>query len=104
MKNILMTMVGEVSYLNDLDVQNHFSTKNITGLCEQRKPQSRTTEDGNLFGIGNDFPLKLKPSMDTELITSLVAIIFLSSQIALARNPSIGLALICWLECGCFTG
>jgi hypothetical protein len=43
--------------------------------CEQRKLQGRMTKDDNLFGIENDFPLKLKPSMDTEFITSLFAII-----------------------------
>jgi len=34
--------------------------------CEQRKLQGCTTEDDNLFGIGNDFLLNMKPSMDTE--------------------------------------
>jgi hypothetical protein len=36
---------------------------------EQRKLQGRTSEDDNLFGIGNDFPLNLKPPTDTEFMT-----------------------------------
>jgi hypothetical protein len=69
-------MAGEVSYLNDLDVrkanQHHLNFRGA--WCEPRKLQGRTTEDDNLFRIGNDFPLNLKPPVDTEFITSLFAI------------------------------
>jgi hypothetical protein len=72
--------------------------------CEQRKLQGRMTEDDNLFGIGNDFPLNLKPHLDTEFITSFFTMILreITSQLSLARNSPIGLASICWLTVAAF--